>query len=516
MNGRNPERGELIRQLKQKPGDLGLLEKVGDIFRSDGNFQEAMLHYFKATSATTENPDLLEKIGLCLEAQNLHGEASRYFRAAYDNGKRTVSIINKLVLSLRIAGRVEQSNQILKRYEASHKLPRRLLLISAMNYYSNGDLDNSEVFADMALSLNPQNTFSQGVVNTVRAAQESAHERKFGNRPKIAFHMNEGFHYAIMKPIFDVLKSHFDVIMTGDPEWIRSFGPSFVFVANKQAESLRAVIPKAKFVYTRHGLISKNFVYDAARSCDYVCVTSEVQQKQFVEEGGFDAEQVWLTGYAQMVPLFKKEKLPHGLNLHPKRKKVLYAPTYTAGLSSIPMLLPHINEGLMRNLGEIEFLIKLHPLVEKMHPVWFRRMRQISRQFDNIHLIENASTDIVPYLQIADILISDASSVMFQYLAMDRPIIAITNPERYATVEYDPHGIEWRWRDMAVEIDDVSALPVALQICLENPELRADKRAQYRKELFGSVTDGRTGERVLEYLKKQLPVSGPDDQERAK
>lgn len=482
MSGNETEKNRLIRQLQQKPGEAVLLERIGDIFRREGNYQEA----------------------------------SRYFGAAYDNGKRTVSVINKLVLNLRMAGRIDQSSQILKRYENSPKLPRKLLLISAMNRYNEGDFDAAEGFVNRAISIDPNNTFSLGVMESIYAAQKSNRGQISGTRSRIAFHMNEGFHYAIMKPIFDVLKFHFDVIITGDPEWISYFDPAFVFVANKQAESLRAVVPKAKIVYTRHGLISKNFIYDTARSCDYVCVTSEAQQKQFVEEGGFAVEQVWLTGYAQMVPLFKDERIPHGLKLHRGRKKVLYAPTYTYGLSSIPMFLSHFNKDFIRSLGEIEFLIKLHPLVEKIHPSWFREMRQISAKFNNIHLIKNASTDIVPYLQEVDILISDASSVMFQFLALNRPIIAINNPERFTIAEYDPSGIEWRWRDMMIEIDEITALPEALQLCLENPELHAEKRAQYRKELFGSVTDGRTGERVLEYLKKIAPGDLPDGQERAK
>ncbi|MBL4907285.1 MAG: CDP-glycerol glycerophosphotransferase family protein [Sneathiella sp.] len=507
MNKQHSRIETLSEQLLKNPDDPGLLVQIADLHKQERKYEEAMSLYFRATKKSPDNPDILENIAGCFQELMLFQEASRYYQAAFDLGKKTVRIINNLVLCLRYCDKVVQSNQLLKKYENSSNLPRRLLLFSAMNYIVEGTLDKAELITRKAIKLAPDNKFSQGILETVLAAKDNLKRQPASERLTIAFHMNEEFHYAIMKPIFDALKHHFDVIITGDPFFLKSVNPSVVFVANKQAEMLRKSMPDTKFVYTRHGLISKNFIYEAARTCDFVCVTSEDQQAQFIREGGFSREQVWLTGYAQMDPLFRGVNQVLNLDLRENKKKVLYAPTFTEGLSSIPMILPYLTAEFVESMGDIDLLIKLHPLVERMQPDWFIGMKRAAEEFENIHLVGGVGTDVVPYLQAADILISDASSVIFQFLALDRPVIAISNPERFTTKEYDSSGIEWRWRDMMEELEDVSLLPEILKKCLKNPQLKAEKRAEYRDKLFGSVTDGRSGERILSYLEEILPVS---------
>lgn len=53
----------------------------------------------------------------------------------------------------------------------------------------------------------------------------------------------------------------------------------------------------------------------------------------------------------------------------------------------------------------------------------------------NVYLVDDAS---------ADVLVSDASSIIFQYLAVDRPLVLISNPSRFASPHYDQRGVEWR------------------------------------------------------------------------
>ncbi|MEH6495035.1 MAG: CDP-glycerol glycerophosphotransferase family protein, partial [Pseudomonas marincola] len=318
----------------------------------------------------------------------------------------------------------------------------------------------------------------------------------------------EQFHYAIMKPIFDVLKHHYDVVMTADPIWIKKFDPDLVFVANRQAVNLRKLFPTAKFVYTRHGLISKNFAYDAARSCDFVCVSSEDQRKQFVEQGKFREEQIWVTGYSQMDSLFRNETPTVELPLRLNHKCVLYAPTFTRGLSSIPLMLPHMTKEFFNEMKDVDFVIKTHPLTQKTSGEWVAKLQEIGQTFENVHLVDDIAVDIIPFLGRADVLISDVSSVMFQYLALNRPIIALNNPDRFQVKEYDPSGIEWRWRDMATEINNMIDLNAVIKTCLTEPSKNSKIREAYRNSLFGTMTEGKTGERVLEYVQKLQFLEG--------
>ncbi|MCH7550533.1 MAG: CDP-glycerol glycerophosphotransferase family protein [Proteobacteria bacterium] len=117
----------------------------------------------------------------------------------------------------------------------------------------------------------------------------------------------------------------------------------------------------------------------------------------------------------------------------------------------------------------------------------------------HVHLIADPAMDIAPYLLSADVLVSDASGVIFQYLALDRPIVLITNPERAKdTAHYDAEAIEWRWRDVGEEITNVADLAAAVDRALADPGKRAGKRAEYRKLLFDDLTDGGAVRRIVE------------------
>jgi CDP-glycerol glycerophosphotransferase (TagB/SpsB family) len=96
-------------------------------------------------------------------------------------------------------------------------------------------------------------------------------------------------------------------------------------------------------------------------------------------------------------------------------------------------------------------------------------------------------------------LVSDASGVIFQYLALDRPIVLIANPAAASDeARYDPDAIEWRWRDVGEEVADVKKLAAAVERALADPDAGAERRAEYRRLLFDDLTDGRAGQRIVE------------------
>ncbi|MCG8508880.1 MAG: CDP-glycerol glycerophosphotransferase family protein [Rhodospirillales bacterium] len=105
------------------------------------------------------------------------------------------------------------------------------------------------------------------------------------------------------------------------------------------------------------------------------------------------------------------------------------------------------------------------------------------------------------YLTAADLLVSDASSAAFQFLALDRPIVLVTNPDHLRDKQnYDPDGIEWAWRDVGEEVLAVEDLAAAVERGLEDPDRGAGNRAKYRERLFGDLTDGRVVKRIVERI----------------
>ena len=82
-------------------------------------------------------------------------------------------------------------------------------------------------------------------------------------------------------------------------------------------------------------------------------------------------------------------------------------------------------------------------------------------------------------------------SVVFEFLALDRPIVLVTNPRHRADPARLEDDIVWRWRDLGHEIGDAGELPAAVAAALGDPGARGERRRSYARTLFGRFTDGR-------------------------
>jgi hypothetical protein len=127
-----------------------------------------------------------------------------------------------------------------------------------------------------------------------------------------------------------------------------------------------------------------------------------------------------------------------------------------------------------------------------------------------VHLVSDTHADVTPYMLAADVLLSDASSAVFEFLALDRPIVLVTNPCHRADPAYDPDSIIWRWRDLGEEVHDVADVASAVARVLREPGRHAERRAEYALRLFGPRTDGKSHERIAErvYETARLAAAG--------
>ena len=67
---------------------------------------------------------------------------------------------------------------------------------------------------------------------------------------------------------------------------------------------------------------------------------------------------------------------------------------------------------------------------------------------------------------------------MFQYLALDRPLVLLFEPRAVGTSErYDPEEPVWTWGQVGEEVHDVEALPAAILQALSSPAVRIGERA---------------------------------------
>ncbi|MCG8360324.1 MAG: CDP-glycerol glycerophosphotransferase family protein [Kiloniellales bacterium] len=397
----------------------------------------------------------------------------------------------------RMAGDAETAVAALERAAAVLPESAPVQHDRALALLDRGRTEAARAALERCLTLKPNHVWARATAMSLEAERDA--EARLAGKPgvrRVALHINQAFHFGILAPVFEALRARHFVRITGAGDWVERFRPQVVVVSDAQAATLRKRMPAALFVTTRHGLIEKNHFVPAVGTCEYICVSSPAIRERTVELGGIAAERLWVTGYAQMDPLFAPEPLPLPDKLPLDGKLVLYAPTYNPRLSSAAMLGDRLVSSIRGERRDVTIVIKPHPLTAARDRRQMALWHDLVRREPGLFLVSDSGADIMPYLKNADLLISDVSSVAYAYLAMDRPIILLSHPERARDPHYHPDGLEWQWRDLGEELSDVADLPDAVARALDAPGRHAEKRARYRTLLFGDLTDGKAAERI--------------------
>ncbi len=148
---------------------------------------------------------------------------------------------------------------------------------------------------------------------------------------------------------------------------------------------------------------------------------------------------------------YKKEGLKRQYGIEPNKKVILYAPTFSRKMESASALLPLIPQITREN--EV-WIIKFHELMKKEVKETLNEI-----ETERIRIID--TWDITPLLHISDCLVSDTSSVLYESLIVNRPVIT------YKTLSRPEKGID---------ISDKSQLRRAVDTALKNGVTEENKK----------------------------------------
>jgi hypothetical protein len=102
-------------------------------------------------------------------------------------------------------------------------------------------------------------------------------------------------------------------------------------------------------------------------------------------------------------------------------KTILYAPTFSPALTSASALFEEIAT-LAKTHLDWQWIIKFHP---KMANHLVEQYQGLSSH--NLHVIETA--ELAPILQVADVIVSDTSSIITEFGLLNKPIVTFNNKE---------------------------------------------------------------------------------------
>ena len=312
------------------------------------------------------------------------------------------------------------------------------------------------------------------------------------------------FHEPILSPVGRCLEGRALTLLSGDRRVVVAFDPHvLVMTASAHLEYFRHRLPSAFIVNVRHGLIGKQGIRRSparasARRFDAVCIGDEMRRAHY-ERVGARPEAFWKTGYPQIDPLFRRDPAP-ALPLDPTRPTLLYAPTWNLGLTSADIIGERLVDLVRKDTPDLNVIIKPHPVIGDWRPRWMVRWARLAARHRGVHLVTDTHADIIPYMLASDVLLSDASSAIFEFLALDRPIVLFTNPLHAADPAWLEEDIVWRWRDVGHEVHRIDDLPAAVARALGDVDARRDRRRHYAELLFGRFTDGRNADRIAERI----------------
>ena len=190
-----------------------------------------------------------------------------------------------------------------------------------------------------------------------------------------------------------------------------------------------------------------------------------------------------LDAYAQNKQeiVLERKKL---LQKHEASHVLLYAPTFSPSLTSAGVLEPEIEQ--LAKQGKYVINIKFHDLMDEKY---IEAYKNLASKYENVYFKEGRN--IIEQFMLADVLISDTSSVIYEFLLLDKPVITFGNINKI--IQWDNYTEQGKLTEAVYK--NLTKDPFVKQ--------RAEVIAEYHP-----YNDGRSSERMIDTIEKFIEENG--------
>ncbi len=194
--------------------------------------------------------------------------------------------------------------------------------------------------------------------------------------------------------------------------------------------------------------------------------------------------QVIETGWSKLDPLFSPSETiaqtkADILANSGAKKILLYAPTFSPSLTSAPAL-----EEQFQKLSEDPHFYTIVKFHDKIDPTIVKAYEALQGD----RLIIDKRDDITPLLQMCDLMISDTSSVVYEFLLLDKPVITLKSRSEHIS-----------WRD----ITHPDQLLKELDSFFDGADPIREKRREII-DLYHPYQDAQSSKRMIEATRSYI------------
>lgn len=241
-----------------------------------------------------------------------------------------------------------------------------------------------------------------------------------------------------------------------------------------------------------HGNVSRNFL-QATHLLSPNIHTSNTMMESYDVAGIFNGK-LAETGYPRIDSTInstadEKSKLKKYLGLKEDSPVVLYAPTWRGGQGKIETDIERILQDIQALSG-------------KNYQLVFRGHHFIEKSLESVGMpvvLAGQEIDANRLLAIVDVLITDYSSIFFDFLPTKRPIIYYAyDLEEYSVTRGLYFSLDTMPGSLCQSINEVLE---AVQNNIENPDVyEIDKKYEVAQKLYAKFEDGKSTQRAIDFF----------------
>jgi len=272
--------------------------------------------------------------------------------------------------------------------------------------------------------------------------------------------------------------------------------------------------------FLNHGTGIKNIMYrNLALFPDnrhQIFVEGRHRIESIENSGALGKNEIHLIGLPKLDYYFQgrygdKDNILRKWGLNPEKPTVLFAPTYK------PTCLYMIKDDIFEQTKDFNLIIKLHPYSwmgkfapHRQHRIYEKRVGK----YPHAVLLPNDEYNIVPYYAVADTIISEASSTVFDFLAFkktgiifDLPCDRLKHSDGQPLLEIDNRDF---LKGAFVHIDSGKDIGKAVESAM-NPSAEMKSVADDYRDKYFYKLDGKAARRMVDKIYQLYKEGGHEN-----